>query len=29
VADRVLYGQGTVDLWLKEYYMDMELWICG
>jgi len=29
VADRVLYGQDIVDLWLAEYYMDRALWICG
>jgi len=29
VADRVIYGQGIVDLWLTEYYMDRALWICG
>ena len=29
MADRVLYGQGIVDLWLTEYYMDRTSWICG
>jgi len=29
VADRVLYGQDIVDLWLTEYYMERALCICG
>ena len=27
MADILLYGQGIVDLWLTEYYMDRALWI--